>query len=230
MPHTDRRLPRPTTGSERRLILAARRGDATAQARVLSQYEPMMRLIARRLYLPGGEPDDLAQEARIGLVDAVHTWDPARGVPFSNFAWLCATREARTAINAARANKHQLLTTAASLEQAEAPAGEMAMATDLQAAYEARTPRRSPVRMSVVDRPNRGDDDPLAKTLAREQLRALIARTRTLSPLERRALMLANNDRPHTEIAATLHIRVRAVNNALQRARHKLRELEPSAA
>ncbi len=64
----------------------------------------------------------------------------------------------------------------------------------------------------------------MAKTLAREQLRALIARTRTLSPLERRALVLANNDHSHTEIAATLHIRVRAVNNALQRARHKLRE------
>jgi hypothetical protein len=38
MPQTDRTLPRPTTGSERRLILDARRGDATAQARVLSQY------------------------------------------------------------------------------------------------------------------------------------------------------------------------------------------------
>ena len=36
--------------------------------------------------------------------------------------------------------------------------------------------------------------------------------------------MLASNDRSHTEIAATLHIRVRAVNNALQRARQKLRE------
>lgn len=63
----------------------------------------------------------------------------------------------------------------------------------------------------------------MAKTLAREQLRALIARTRTLSPLERRALML-DNDRSPTEIAATLHIRVRAVTNALQRARRKLRE------
>ena len=64
----------------------------------------------------------------------------------------------------------------------------------------------------------------MAKTLAREQLRALIARTLTLSPLERRALKLANNDRSYNEIAATLHIRVRAVSNALQRARRKLHE------
>src|SRR5215216_340873 len=115
MSQTARRLPPPTTDPERRMILAARRGDATAQARVLAQYEPMMRLIARRLFLPGGEPDDLAQQARMGLTDAVRTWDPARGVPFSNFAWLCATREARNAVRAARASKHHLLTTATAL-------------------------------------------------------------------------------------------------------------------
>src|SRR4051794_33372709 len=137
MPRTDRPRPLPTSDRERRLILAARRGDATAQTRVVIQYEPMMRLIARRLYLPTAEHEDLAQEARVGLLDAVRTWDPDRGVPFSNFAWLCATREARTAVKAARAHKHQPLTTAASLAQAEAPAREMATAPDLQAAYEA---------------------------------------------------------------------------------------------
>src|SRR3954468_17080502 len=116
MPHTARTLPRPTTDSERRLILAARRGDATAQARVLAQYEPMMRLIARRLYLPGGEADDLPQEADLGLVDAMRIWDPHRGVPFSNFAWLCATHDARNAVVTARTAKHHLLTTAAPLD------------------------------------------------------------------------------------------------------------------
>src|SRR3954453_14337202 len=122
MPATARTLPRPTTGSERRMILAARRGDATAQARVLSQYEPMMRLIARRLYLPGGEPDDLAQEARMGLLDALRCWDPARGVPFSNFAWLCATREARNAVKTAWTTKHHLLTKATPLPVADGSA------------------------------------------------------------------------------------------------------------
>jgi hypothetical protein len=74
---------RPTTIWERRLIRAARRGDAASQARLLSIYEPMVRRIARTLYLPGGDRDDLAQEARVGVIDAARTWDPARGVPFS---------------------------------------------------------------------------------------------------------------------------------------------------
>src|SRR4051794_39170264 len=102
MSHTSRPLPLPTPEPERRLILAARRGDPTAQARVLAQYEPMMQRVARRLYLPGSESEDLAQEARLALLDATRAWDPDRGVPFSNFAWLCATREARNALRAAR--------------------------------------------------------------------------------------------------------------------------------
>ena len=224
MPPTVRPRPRPTTDWERRLILAARRGDATAQARVLCQYEPMMRLIARRLYLPNGDREDLAQEARVGLIDAVRTWDPHRGVPFSNFAWMCATREARNAVHAAQANKHHLLTTAAPLDVAEGTAKDAFTAGDLPCAYAAAEQRRQPPRRTSFKCAAGGDDDPVAKTLAREQLRALIARTRTLSPLERRALALATNDHSHREIAATLHIRVRAVNNALQRARHKLRE------
>src|SRR3954471_17279422 len=146
MSHTARALPRPTSPCERRLILAARRGDATAQARVLIQYEPMMRLIARRLYLPGGEPDDLAQEARMGLVDAMRTWDPARGVPFSNFAWLCSTREARNAVHAARATKHHVLTTATPLGVADGSAKDAYTAGELPADYNASAQGRQRVR------------------------------------------------------------------------------------
>jgi len=206
------------------MILAARRGDATAQARVLAQYEPMMRLIARRLYLPGGEPDDLAQEARVGLVDAMRRWDPARGVPFSNFAWLCATREARNAVVAARATKHHVLTMAMPLGVADGSAKDAYTAGETPLDSQANAQRRRRVRTTAAASAYGGGHDPVAKILAREQLQALIARMRTLSPLERQALVLANNDRSYDEIATALHVRVRAVNNALQRARHKLRE------
>ena len=105
----------------------------------------MMRLIARRLYLPGGDHDDLAQEARIGLVDAVRTWDPERGVPFSNFAWLCATREARNAVDAARAHKHHLLTTARPARRPRSHRdATRSRPGDLRFAYEATAQRRSP--------------------------------------------------------------------------------------
>jgi DNA-directed RNA polymerase specialized sigma24 family protein len=68
----------------------------------------------------------------------------------------------------------------------------------------------------------RPDEDPVAKTIAREQLQSILERARMLSPFERRCLTLSANGFSHREIAARLGVRTRAVNNALQRARHKV--------
>ena len=210
MPDESRRQPRPTTNWERRLIRSAGRGDAVAQSRLLALYEPMVRRIARRLFLPGGDRDDLAQEARVGVIDAARVWNPRRGVPFSSFAYLCAVREVRMAISAARAQKHQVLSTAYRLEWKPLP-------WDDDAPEECERPE---LLALVAAR----DTDPVAKLLAREQLAGVLARTGALSELERRALGLAASDWTHREIADTLDVHVRGVNNALQRARHKLTE------
>ena len=77
--HTARTAPAPTTDAERRLILAARRGDATAQARVLAQYEPMMRADRAppvppgrrtRRPRPGGAPGPARRDAHAGTPTA----------------------------------------------------------------------------------------------------------------------------------------------------------------
>ena len=101
---------------EQQHIGAAKRGDRVAEAQLLDLYEPMVRRITGSLYLPGGEREDLAQEARLGILAAIRTWDPDRSVPFRCFAWLCAVREARMAVSAARAAKHQPLNRARSLQ------------------------------------------------------------------------------------------------------------------
>jgi RNA polymerase sporulation-specific sigma factor len=193
---------------ERRLIRDAKRGDRSAEARLIGLYEPMARYIAMTHFMPGGERDDLAQHARLGVVCAIHSWDPRRRVPFRSFAWLCAVRETRMAVNAARAGKHQPLNGARSLH---AVAGENGHALE--------------ETLEAVGRP---DADPVAKTLAREQLREILMRAHTLTDLERHALVLSANDHSHRESAGALGVGERAVNNALQRARRKL--LGPSTA
>ena len=169
---------------------------------MLEHYEPLVRGIARRLYLPGGDRDDLAQHARLGVIDATRSWDPSRRVPFRAFAWLCAMREARMAVNSARSGKHRAINGARSLEDAGGdglPVAETLAAT------------------------GRADEDPEAKALAREWLKEILARAGTLTPLERRSLELSLNGLGYREIAATLGVQPRTVNNALQRARRKLR-------
>jgi RNA polymerase sporulation-specific sigma factor len=188
--------------SEQRLIRAAKRGDRAAEAELLALYEPMARRIAGSLYLPGGARDDLAQEARLGIVDAIRAWDAGRRVPFRSFARLCAVRQARMAVNAARAAKHEPLTHARSLH---APTGD-----------------GGPPLEDTLVASARADDDPVAKTLGRERLRCVLDAAPTLTELERGALALSVNDHTHRDSARVLGVGERAVNNALQRVRRKL--------
>jgi RNA polymerase sporulation-specific sigma factor len=196
-----KRRPAPTALWERRLIRAAKRGDRAAQTRLLALYEPLVQRVARRFYLQGGEREDLAQHARIGVLDAVRSWDPARPVPFQAFAWLCAFREVGMAVEAGCARKHQPLNQARPLHR---------LAENGLQLHET---------LAAAGRP---DEDPERKALARERLRFICDRVPTLSALERDALKQSANGRPHREIAETLGVGQRAVNNALQRARGKL--------
>jgi RNA polymerase sporulation-specific sigma factor len=186
---------------ERRLIERAKRGDRAAQGELLRLYEPLVCGIARSLYLPGGDRDDLVQRARLGVIDATRSWDPSRRVPFRAFAWLCAVREARMAVNSARAGKHEVLNRARPLDGAGRDGLPLA---------------------ETIEATGRPDEDPEAKALAREWLTEILERARTLTPLERSCLTLSANGCGYREIAARLGVRPRAVNNALQRARRKV--------
>jgi RNA polymerase sporulation-specific sigma factor len=155
---------------ERRLVARARRGDRGAQAELLERYDPLVRRIARSLYLPGGDRDDLAQSARLGILDAARSWDASRRVPVRAFAWLCAVREARMAVNSARSGKHEVLTRARPLDGAGRDGLPLA---------------------ETVEATGRPDGDPEAKALAREWLSEILERARTLTPLERSCLTLS---------------------------------------
>jgi RNA polymerase sporulation-specific sigma factor len=202
---TGSRAPSPQTPTwERRLIRAARRGDRAAESELLTLYEPMVRCITAALYLPGGERDDLDQEARVGILQAIRDWDPERRVPFRCFAWLCAVREARMAVNAARARKHQPLNSARPLHAVDGDDG--------------------PALQDTIEATGCPDDDPVAKTLGRERLRRILERVPSLTELERGAVVLSASHHTRRQTAASLGVRERAVNNALQRARKKLAE------
>src|SRR3954468_23642148 len=111
-----RDLPAATSLQERRVIARAKCGDRKAQAALLARYEPMVWRIARSVYMPGGDVDDLAQGARLAILDAARCWDPARRVPFRSFAYLCAVREAQMEVKSARSGRHKALNDAYPLD------------------------------------------------------------------------------------------------------------------
>src|SRR5205823_912305 len=126
-----------------------------------------------RLKLPPWcEREDLAQEARIGLVTAMREWRPERGA-FPAFAQQCVKNKALLAVISASRNKDQTLNLAASLEENGADAS---------------ADQRRPLRL--VDRLSTSDDaesDPESRLVVREEIDSVLLALPTLTAPERAA-------------------------------------------
>jgi len=64
-------------------------GDAAARERLITHYAPLTTAVARRFAQglpPSVETADLAGYGTVGLIDAVHRFDPGRGVSFEAYA------------------------------------------------------------------------------------------------------------------------------------------------
>jgi RNA polymerase sigma factor (sigma-70 family) len=205
---TDSLTPAGRTGTGRRLLDAAQRGDRGAQEELVRRYEPLVQRIAWRLRLPPGcEREDLAQEARIGLLAAVRAWRPERG-PFPAFADRCATNQALLAIQAATARKHQVLTLATSLDS-----GHQSHAAD---------DRPARALLDTLAAPRTSRDDPEARLLVREQLTHVLHALPMLTPSERAGLAMALNGHSYRHPAPPFTGTPKAASQAAYRARRKL--------
>jgi RNA polymerase sigma factor (sigma-70 family) len=191
---------------ERALLLAAQRGDRCAQEELLHSYEPLVRATVRSLRLPARvDADDIAQEARVGLLAAIRAWHPDRGL-FGAFAARCVRNQAMKALDTAGAEKHKLLSCALSLHSA--PIGRPNPEDQGAFPYELDVPSWTA--------------QPEATVLAREQLAAMCAGLSMLTGKERVALSGMLNGRSQRELADAQGVSPKAVSLALRRARDKL--------
>jgi len=198
-----------STGTAWRLLEAAQRGELGAQEELVRRYEPLVQRVVWKLRLPRGcDRDDLAQEARVGLLAAIRAWRPERG-PFPAFADRCATNQALLALQAACARKHQVLSLAISLDS---PHEHSANPAD---------DGRAPALLDTLAAPATRAD-PQARLLMLEQLASVLRALPTLTPSERAALAMALNGLSYTRLAPTLGGTPKAASQAAYRARRKL--------
>jgi len=176
-----------------RLLAGAQRGDQESFERLLVAHRGLLEFHARRFFLPGGDKQDVLQEARIGFAKAVRCYRGGRGSSFRSFASLCVGRQLAGALTAAQREKHRPLSEAARGEQAQRAWGAL------------------PAR-----------EDPLDRALAGERLAELRSDAAQLSALERRVLAEALVGFSSGEAARRLGVRPKSADNALQRARRKL--------
>ena len=75
------------------LMLAhkAAEGDPAAEEVLVSEYVRLVRACARPYFLAGGDGEDLIQEGMLGLLSAIRTFDPSKGVRFATYAEFCVT-------------------------------------------------------------------------------------------------------------------------------------------
>ena len=226
--------PRDTASlNQHALLLAAKHDDHPALEELMRCYEPLIGAIVASLRLPCGcERADVAQEARLGLLQAIRAWQPARG-PFRAFAALCARNQALKALDAAGARKHQLLSRARSLDDHEPRANApLNLLENTVAAAGVREPGESQFSAPLGEQlaSTSTDADPLRIVIAREQLDAVIAARQTMTTCERRVFTGMLNDKSQRQLAAELGWSRKTVMRAQRSAREKLAAHQPLAA
>ncbi|MGH2753696.1 MAG: sigma-70 family RNA polymerase sigma factor [Actinomycetota bacterium] len=185
---------------DRDLVILAQAGDDVALEMILSKYSPATRSKAYRFFMQGADRDDVVQEAMIGLFKAVRDYDPARCTKFRVFAALCINRQVMTAVKIAARSKHGPLNSAGSLDEL----GARTSSTPVLAAPATYDPA---VLVAAND-----DIEQLEKTLSKQ-----------LSQMEAATLELYIDGKTYEEIAQHLGSRSKAVDNAIQRVRAKVK-------
>jgi RNA polymerase sigma factor (sigma-70 family) len=197
-------------GTPRWLIDAAQRGNRHAQHQLLARYEPLVHRVAVELKPPPHMTrEDLAQEARIGLVTAIRAWRPDRG-PFPPFADRCASNQALLAVQSGFTRRQELLNHALPLEDARTDHG---------------TPRPGRPALALVDAlatPTNARIDPESRLLVHEELTCVLRALSTLSDGERIALAGAIDGECYERLGPALGRTAKAASQVVYRARRKL--------
>ena len=154
----------------------------------------LVRRRARALLAGGLEIDDLAQEGMLGLIAAMKAYRPDRGASFRTFAYRCVTNRMLNLIAASGRNPSQV-----SFDHIG----------NLEPLTEEQIPNAKDPQEILIQQENTFDWIHRARNL--------------LSKTEREALRLYLGGYTYQEMAASLQCTTKAVDNALQRDRRKLR-------
>jgi RNA polymerase sporulation-specific sigma factor len=192
------------------LAANARRGDSLAFNSILKELDIEIKKLCSKYYIPGGDASDTLQEAYIGIWKAVEDWRADGGMSFKNFAInICCKRHIITAMSAKTRKKYEVLNNAVSLSLP-------IVAND------------DDNEQCLSDFIPDLDLSPQDQYIAKEEYQLNSSRISTkLTKLERMIFEEYMKGQTYSEIAVVLHIKTKAVDNALMRIRKKASSLWP---
>ena len=191
------------TEDDAALVAQAQGGDAEAFDILLSRYKPLVKARAAFMRIVGSDHEDVVQEGMIGLFKAIRDYDLERGASFRTFASQCVAAQITDAVRASLRVKHRPLNDSLSLQVGPEQDGGG--------------------KESLLDRyADPTADNPEHRLISRESIKDIEEFIeKGLSPLERAALRLLLAKTSYRDVASTLGTNVKAVDNAIRRARHK---------
>lgn len=185
------------------LIEKLRAGDERIMDYIFDKYKPLVRKRANTMYLIGGDTDDLIQEGMIGLFKAIRDFEEEKEASFYHFAELCINRQIYTAVEASNRKKHAPLNSYVSLYSATNEDG-VVLADSLTTSI-----MENPEQM-IIEQEN------LVQFM--EQLKE------RLSKMERQVVDYYLAGLNYVQIAELMGKTPKAIDNALQRIKTKIRE------
>ncbi len=185
---------------ETAMLEAARSGDEEALNEIIQHYEPEVRMIACKYFLPRADYEDLIQEGRIAIYRAILSYDTKLDIPFLHFLRMVVKRKLIDSIRKYTRQKHVNLNEAYSLNNVLSESEETSFLELL---------------------PN--IEDPAAMVIANEEAHSMIqALNNDLSNLER--LVFEHyfiQGFKQREVSQHLGLHPKSLDNAIQRIRRK---------
>lgn len=194
--------------TDEELIDHLREGEAPIMDYICDKYKNLVRSKAKSMFILGADRDDLIQEGMIGLFKAVRDYDMGRDASFYTFAELCINRQMYTAVQASKRQKHLPLNTYVSLDSGSQPQDREGQEGQRLADTIADKTGLNPEELFL----DKERVDYLEKTIERE-----------LSEFEKQALDLYMTGMGYAQIAKVLGRDEKATDNALGRAKQKIR-------
>ena len=192
--------------TDEELICRLREGHEDIRDYLMDKYKHLVRKRARAMYLIGGDSDDLIQEGMIGLYKAIRDYNGEKGASFHTFAELCIVRQLSTAVEASQRQKHQPLNSYVSI-------------------YDNVNDEKNGNPLNAVGMSGLSQK-PEDRMIARERYADMENRSlQRLSKFEKEVLRQYLSGLNYSEIAYNMGKTAKAVDNALQRIKKKVRQL-----
>ena len=185
------------------LARLAQEGDNSALEYLINTYKNIVRLRARKFFLIGGDYEDLIQEGTIGLFKAIRDYNPEKNTSFTTFAELCIRRQLYTAIKSANRKKHLLLNDSLSLD------------------FPVEENDNKNLSDIYADQSIMSPDEIMESEEKLNEINKII--DTMLSPLEKTVIEMYLDGKNYREIAKIINKEDKSVDNALNRAKNKLR-------